>query len=172
MAIKLVAVIALLMLLLVFIGVARSAPASPIQQRPSATATPWLITTRQWVDGEGGRVKYGQNCDFRGSDIASGGIRNISSGEKCALLCLENALCTHFTHTTTTNTCHMKRATKMDDLRASASICGWIVGRSKQWIQSHPSFSISHLWWNSSSRLFFSFLFKKYLLSISTFKCQ
>jgi len=127
---------------LVFVVAAIAVVSSlPAVQRPAAAVTnssPWQ-TTRQWMEGEGGRVKYGQNCDYRGSDIAQ--VR--SSRDQCAPLCLDNGQCTHFTYTG--NTCYLKKASRMTDLRVTGSTCGWAVGRSKQWLNYHPTFSISHL---------------------------
>ncbi|KAK4036956.1 hypothetical protein OUZ56_029003 [Daphnia magna] len=75
--------------------------------------------------------KYRLNCDFNGNDIEH---ERAHSYSQCANLCLNNALCNHFTFNLVGNHCFMKR-TQADTLEKPMShdqgICGFFPTRLK-----------------------------------------
>ena len=84
-----------------------------------------LISAFDWKDGDGGRFKWDNNCQFAPDNeiIVKPSKR---SGADCGLLCWTNTQCTHFTYLN--GSCHLKSLIIDEPAQylANAS-CGWIV---------------------------------------------
>ena len=82
-------------------------------------------STRNWQDGNGGKVKWASGCDFNGNDIA----QQAGPAEQCGGFCLANSLCTHFTWSS--NVCYLKRfsGTSAVDKNLDGALCGYVVVR-------------------------------------------
>ena len=85
------------------------------------------VSARAWKFGDGGLVRWDNDCDFNGYDIS----RQSSSGERCGGMCIENSRCTHFTYVG--GTCYLKRNVRgFFEVCKGGHTCGFIPGRSSQ----------------------------------------
>ena len=80
---------------------------------------------RAWQIGYA-RLKWDNNCDFNGHDIAC--MSGFQDGE-CAKMCFHNDRCTHFTQN---GECCLKNADRIAEIERPSAVCGFIPGRSKQ----------------------------------------
>ena len=81
-----------------------------------------------WQDGDGGRVKWAEYCDFPGGDIVR--LDDVA-GEFCGRKCLNERRCTHFTWLAE-RVCVLKTSARQfwaaqENLK-DYSVCGWVVG--------------------------------------------
>ena len=98
---------------------------------PEYSVCGWVVSTVPsfWKDGNGGKVKWGEYCDFFGNNIDT---VSAPSGDDCGRLCLSNPSCSHFSWSPIRNTCHIKKAVAGVEWIALEklpchSVCGWVV---------------------------------------------
>lgn len=76
-----------------------------------------------WYDGEEGKVKWAQGCDFKGNDFSC----VTSVPQLCGRLCVDDSRCTHFTYYYGNGTCCLKTAPKSAEVSPLDAVCGQLL---------------------------------------------
>ena len=85
------------------------------------------VSARNWQFGDNGLTRWDSDCDFTWYDIGE----KPSLAEQCGGVCIANPRCTHFTWVPGRG-CIMKNVDRLTERHQAGSVCGWIVGRSRQ----------------------------------------
>ena len=95
--------------------------------------------TFNWQDKFNGTLKFADNCDFSGFDIAP---PESSSDEECGRLCMAKSSCSHYTWVKDTSLCWLKAAHNPVAVPLEGATCGWVLNQNYtlfQWQEGENS---------------------------------
>lgn len=92
----------------------------------------WLILSallglaQAWLRGDDGRTRWDYKCSFEGQELAD---RSPASSSHCGQLCLEEAMCSHWSYRSESGTCSLQQGASNAVVPHSEHLCGFVPSR-------------------------------------------
>lgn len=92
----------------------------------------WLLLSallglaRAWLRGDDGRTRWDYKCSFKSQELAD---RSPASSSHCGQLCLEEAMCSHWSYRSESGTCSLQQGASNAVVPHSEHLCGFVPSR-------------------------------------------